>query len=501
MLNLLLSRRAARLATSLLALALVSLAAAAQAPPSADTFVISSTPRANYGAWPLLDVQPGSTAYLQFNLSALPQNATVTKASLRLYVDAFAAPGSFDVYQVNSPWHENSLNFTSAPAPGASATNGVPTAITAASLNQFVLIDVTALVEQWVTGVTPNNGLALTLTTPTGEFAFDSKESLLTSHEPELEISLEGTPGPQGPQGLQGPAGPQGPIGPVGLQGLPGIPGPIGPQGPQGPAGVNGVSFNFRNAFDPNATYAVNDVVTFNGSTYIAIAASQGPNNLTPDMNPSAWTLLAEAGATGTPGVTGPQGPQGLPGNPGAQGPQGISGPTGPQGLQGLTGPAGPQGLQGPAGTPGPAGATFVNAGAWNNSAVYQPGDVVTFNNSSYLAVATSSGLEPDTTNAWVGANLSVNTLGKTQPTAVIPSAGTSTCVIGEVHLFAFQWKGGGWLPAQGQFLPIAAWAPLFSIIGTQFGGDGEANFALPNYTAVAPNGSEYFICATGIFP
>jgi len=46
-----------------------------------------------------------------------------------------------------------------------------------------------------------------------------------------------------------------------------------------GPAGTNGTGFNFLNAFNPKPAYSVNDVVTYNGSTYVATAASSGPNN------------------------------------------------------------------------------------------------------------------------------------------------------------------------------------------------------------------------------
>jgi lysophospholipase L1-like esterase len=115
-------------------------------------------------------------------------------------------------------------------------------------------------------------------------------------------------PGPLGQQGPPGPAGPQGPQGPIG---------PVGPQGPAGTNGTNGIGFSFRNAFDLSAIYAVNDVATFNGSTYVAIAANQGPNNATPDKNP-AWNLMASAGVPGPAGPSGPAGPQGPEGPPAA---------------------------------------------------------------------------------------------------------------------------------------------------------------------------------------
>lgn len=471
----------------------------AQAPPSADTFAFSATPHVNYGAYPLLVVQPGASAYLQFNLATLPANATVSKATLRLYVDEVVTPGSFDVDEVDSAWSENSLTSTNAPTPGSSATGGAPVAVSTSSLNQFVLVDVTSLVQRWVSGTLPNHGVALVLTTQSGAFSFDSKESSLTSHQPELEIALE-SQGPQGAQGLQGPQGPQGPIGPagpMGLQGLPGpqgpqgIPGPIGPQGIQGPAGTNGtngVSFTFRGPFDPNQTYGINDVVTFHGSAYIAISASQGPNNTTPDQNAAAWSLLAQAGAAGAQGPTGPQGLQGQ------QGPAGIQGPIGPQGLPGAPGPQGIQGLP---------GASFTNLGAWNNTTAYVPGNVVLFNGSSYICVTSNVGSEPDTSNDWVGANIAFNRLfGQNAPTFAIAAGSTAIpCYVGELRLFAFQASGGNWMPADGRLLPISVYQVLFSIIGNRFGGDGQTNFALPDYRSIAPSGSSYSICWDSVYP
>src|SRR5579859_4147966 len=220
---------------ALVVLALLSPAVAlAQAPPSADSMIVSSKPSQNFGANSILAVQNGVTSLVQFNLSGIPANATLQKASLRLYVDAVETPGSFDVYPVVSAWSESQVNFQNGPAVGASSTGNKPVSITRASQNQFVLVDITSLVQEWVNGETPNNGLALALTGTTGCFSFDSKESLFTSHEPELELVLNSSSGPQGPPG---------PLGPVGTQGPPGNQGPAGPQGSpgiQGPAGASG---------------------------------------------------------------------------------------------------------------------------------------------------------------------------------------------------------------------------------------------------------------------
>jgi hypothetical protein len=149
------------------------------------------------------------------------------------------------------------------------------------------------------------------------------------------------TYGATGPQGPAGPAGPTGPQGPAGLSGATGATGPrglTGAPGAPGPAGANGTSFLFLDAYNPYAAYAADNVVTYNGSSYIAIVPNgPSPSGPTPDRNPS-WSLMAAGGAIG---ATGPQGPQGAPG------PEGI---TGVMGNPGPAGPAGPAGPQGPTG-------------------------------------------------------------------------------------------------------------------------------------------------------
>ena len=169
---------------------------------------------------------------------------------------------------------------------------------------------------------------------------------------------VQGLTGAAGTPGATGPAGAAGPAGLQGLQGLQGLTGSIGPQGPPGSG------FNFRNAFDPTATYAVKDVVTYNGSTYAANAAN-GPNPLTPDANPSAWVVMAAQGAGGVAGAVGPQGPQG-PIGLSVTGPQGPAGVDGLPGTNGAPGPQGPAGATGPQGVSGPQGTASMPSGTWN---------------------------------------------------------------------------------------------------------------------------------------
>lgn len=65
--------------------------------------------------------------------------------------------------------------------------------------------------------------------------------------------------------------------------------------------------------------------------------------------------------------------------------------------------------------------------------------------------------------------------------------------LIGEIRLFAFSEPPAGWLRCDGQLLTRTQYAELFGVLGTLYGGDEHATFALPNLqgrVAVHPGGS-----------
>ncbi len=51
---------------------------------------------------------------------------------------------------------------------------------------------------------------------------------------------------------------------------------------------------------------------------------------------------------------------------------------------------------------------------------------------------------------------------------------------LGQLMIFAGNFCPNGWLPTDGRLMSIAQNTALFSILGTQFGGDGISTFALP---------------------
>lgn len=52
---------------------------------------------------------------------------------------------------------------------------------------------------------------------------------------------------------------------------------------------------------------------------------------------------------------------------------------------------------------------------------------------------------------------------------------------IGEIRMFAFDYPPDGWARADGTLLSIEHNQTLFNLLGTEFGGDGTTNFALPD--------------------
>ena len=164
---------------------------------------------------------------------------------------------------------------------------------------------------------------------------------------------LEGDTGPQGPQGPQGPLGPEGPTGPTGPDGekveldndgtnikwkhesdvswnnlvsVASLKGSKGDDGREieldvsggyinwryenevswtplvdldtlkGSKGDDGISFVWKGVYDGSTEYKENDVVSYLGSSYVALQTTQG--NLPTDTN--NWDLMAKKGTDGT---------------------------------------------------------------------------------------------------------------------------------------------------------------------------------------------------------
>jgi microcystin-dependent protein len=76
---------------------------------------------------------------------------------------------------------------------------------------------------------------------------------------------------------------------------------------------------------------------------------------------------------------------------------------------------------------------------------------------------------------------------------------------LAEIRPFGFNFAPQGWAICAGQILPISQNTALFSLLGTQYGGNGTSTFALPNLQGAVANAqgtgpglSTYQIGATG---
>ena len=58
---------------------------------------------------------------------------------------------------------------------------------------------------------------------------------------------------------------------------------------------------------------------------------------------------------------------------------------------------------------------------------------------------------------------------------------------VAEIRIFSFNFAPRGWAQCNGQLLPISQNTALFSLLGTTYGGDGKATFALPNLMGSIP--------------
>lgn len=179
--------------------------------PVADVDINKNIPTTNFGGYPDLYLSNGYEAHplLQFDLSGIAPGKTVKSATLRLYfqaltINAVAATKTskaltLNVHTVTKAWQElqatwrrrlSGTNWTvqggdynsSATATMSLAKDSVP--------GVWLEFDVKTLAQEWVDGVTANNGLILVLpTTSTEELIFASREA--ASNTPQLVVTYQ----------------------------------------------------------------------------------------------------------------------------------------------------------------------------------------------------------------------------------------------------------------------------------------------------------------------
>ena len=177
-------------ATCFALLIAVATASATDLPLVGDAHVNSTRTTTNYGTSSNLYVGGGNTSFVQFDTMQLPAGTTssqVSKATLLVFVNRVNASAAVSVNAVTSPWSEGAVTFANMPTV-SSTVSGTFTPTTA---GVYIAVDVTALVQGWVSGTTANNGIALT--SASGNVLFDSKENDQTAHPARLNVTLSTT--------------------------------------------------------------------------------------------------------------------------------------------------------------------------------------------------------------------------------------------------------------------------------------------------------------------
>jgi hypothetical protein len=224
-------------------------------------------------------------------------------------------------------------------------------------------------------------------------------------------------------------------------------------------------------------------------------------------------------------GRRGLQGPAGKTGEAGAPGPAGADGHDGTNGLDALTATA-----DEPAGADCATGGTKLTAGLdADRDGTLDPSEVDPAltryicngtSGASETAVETltkletvdgsGSGLDADTldgrdSTSFVSTSAFDALAGRffsgTRATTSNGSGGNGTDWLGEIYLTAATYPPPGTAFAAGQVLPISQNTALFSLLGTNYGGDGMTTFALPDLRDEAPNGTNYVIAIRGLYP
>jgi chitodextrinase len=172
--------------------------------PSQDSWLVQDKPQQNHGADVDLRVKPDSglerRTLIGFNLSSLPSPSTIISSTLRLYELSTISGQTITLYRLTNNWVESevkwnlrttSLSWTTA---GGDYQNTALATFSPNLANQYRDIDVTSVTQGWYNGTFPNYGLLLRSSGAIGEVRFGSKESILTTQQPQLCITYQQVP-------------------------------------------------------------------------------------------------------------------------------------------------------------------------------------------------------------------------------------------------------------------------------------------------------------------
>lgn len=139
---------------------------------------------------------------LQFDLAAVPIPAgEITLATLELYCSAItpitdvpdSGPGNVSIFQATATWTETGVTWNTFPALATTAED----TLFIGEAGRWFTFDVTSLVQDWQSGVTPNHGFAIIMDSPFGQVSFLDADGLAGANpDPTLAPRLTVVPEP-----------------------------------------------------------------------------------------------------------------------------------------------------------------------------------------------------------------------------------------------------------------------------------------------------------------
>ena len=130
--------------------------------PDADADVCDSAPTQNRGTSPYMyaghDIDTGRLqAYVHFDLSVIPDGATIIAAAFHAYLDMVSGYPHVVVHQVLEPWSELDVTWEARPMIGHDVFS---TDLTYEDADTWIHWDMTGIIGEWLEG-SPNHGLCL----------------------------------------------------------------------------------------------------------------------------------------------------------------------------------------------------------------------------------------------------------------------------------------------------------------------------------------------------
>ncbi|MFN8485557.1 MAG: S8 family serine peptidase [Anaerolineae bacterium] len=169
----------------------------------ADAVILQAAPNANAGTTYDMGIgyeecrfTSALRSLVSFDLSAVPRNANIADAKVYLFLEESCAISGksypVSVYPVNAPWDETRVTWNNQPPIGAVvSTTTIP-----GQHWSYYGFDATSLVQKWVSGVQPNNGIMVRSLeysgNDTASLSFFTREFPDANYRPYLAITYVG---------------------------------------------------------------------------------------------------------------------------------------------------------------------------------------------------------------------------------------------------------------------------------------------------------------------